>query len=61
MVVAQFVELDILLQALERGMAGELLEAGDVHPWATPLEIAPRRRLCPAKAAPSSPASRSIS
>ena len=25
-------------------------------PWATPLEIAPRRRLWPAKAAPSSPA-----
>jgi hypothetical protein len=27
----QFVELDIFLEAFERGVAGELLEAGDVH------------------------------
>ena len=30
MIVPQFVELDIFLEALERGVAGELLEAGDV-------------------------------
>jgi hypothetical protein len=32
MIVAQLVELDIFLEALERGVAGELLEAGDVNP-----------------------------
>src|SRR5260370_23542189 len=31
MVVPQLVELDIFFEALERGVAGELLEAGDVH------------------------------
>jgi hypothetical protein len=29
---AQFVELDIFFEALERGVAGKLLEPGDVHP-----------------------------
>jgi hypothetical protein len=37
-------------------MAGELLEPRDMDPCATPLEIAPRRRLCPANAVLSSPA-----
>ncbi|HWS06204.1 MAG TPA: hypothetical protein VN362_00125 [Xanthobacteraceae bacterium] len=31
MIVPQFVELDIFFEAFERGVAGELLEAGDVH------------------------------
>ena len=30
--MAQLVELDIFFEAFERGMAGELLEPGDVHP-----------------------------
>jgi hypothetical protein len=36
MVVAQFVELDIFLEAFQRGVAGELLEAGDVDPLRDP-------------------------
>jgi hypothetical protein len=31
-IVPQFVELDIFFEALERGVAGELLQAGDVNP-----------------------------
>src|SRR5271166_4122408 len=31
MIVPQFAELDIFLEAFEGGVAGELLEAGDVH------------------------------
>jgi hypothetical protein len=31
MIVRQLVELDIFFEAFERGVAGELLEAGDVH------------------------------
>ena len=31
MIVPQLVELGIFLEAFERGVAGELLEAGDVH------------------------------
>ena len=57
MVVAQFVELDIFFEAFERGVAGELLEAGDVDALGDAVEMAPRRKLCPAKAAASSPAS----
>ena len=57
----QFVELDIFLQALERGVAEELFEARDVDALRDPLEIVPRRRLCPAKAVPSSPRALSIS
>ena len=53
---AEFVELDIFFEALERGVAGKLLEPGDMHPLGDPAQIAPRRRLWPAKAAPSSPA-----
>jgi hypothetical protein len=30
-IVPQFVELDIFLEALEGGVAGELLQAGDVN------------------------------
>jgi len=30
-IVPQFVELDIFLEALQRSVARELLEAGDVH------------------------------
>jgi hypothetical protein len=36
MVVTQFVELDIFLETFERGMAGELLQARDMHPLRDP-------------------------
>jgi hypothetical protein len=52
--MAQLVELDTLLEAFERGVAGELLEAGDVHA----LRDAARNRSAPeamaGKPAPSS-------
>ena len=36
MVLPQFVELDIFLEALERGVAGELLEPGDMDALGDP-------------------------
>jgi hypothetical protein len=45
MIVAQFVEIDIFLEAFERGVAGKLFEAGDVHTLRDPGRDRPRRRL----------------
>jgi hypothetical protein len=60
MVVPQLVELDIFLEAFERGVAGELLEAGDVDTLrdaardrAAPQAVAgKRRRVKPGEAGP---------
>ena len=41
MIVAQFVELDIFLDAFQRGMAGELLEPGDVDAGGDPARDRP--------------------
>ena len=56
MIVPQFVELDIFLEALERGVAGELLEARDVDAGGDAARDRPAPRLWPANAAASSPA-----
>ena len=41
MIEPQFVELDIFLGAFERGVAGELFEAGDVHTLGDPARDRP--------------------
>ena len=38
----QFVELDVFLEAFERGMTGKLLEAGDMRPLGRRRSIWPR-------------------
>ena len=58
--MAQFVELDIFLEALERGVTGELLEAGDVDTLGDAARDRPapqavagkRRRVEPGMAGP---------
>src|ERR1700761_686872 len=49
MMLAQFVELDIFLQALQRGVTGELLEAGDMDPLRDAARDRPPPEAVPGK------------
>lgn len=56
MMLLQLVELEVLFEALERGVAGELFETGDMDALRNPArdrpslqaKVAPSRPACPA-------------